>query len=297
MNLSWLEDFLALAATGGFSRAAESRHMTQPAFSRRIRALEDWLGVPLVDRSTQPVELTEAGRWYVGVARDALARMSRMPDEARAIADASAATIRIAATHALSLTFLPAWLRRYEGRVLASPVELVSDVLERCEDAMLEHRVQFVLCHAHRAVPGRLDHRCPSKTVGRDLLLPVSAPTKAKTKTAKYRLDDAKRAPLLGYSAASGMGRIVAALDRTHDATRVVFTAHLAAVLKSMAIEGRGIAWLPESLIADDLAAHRLVEAAPAARRIGIEVRLYRDEALSASAEGFWSAVATDDAG
>ena len=60
MNLSWLEDFLALAASGNFSRAAEERHMTQPAFSRRIRALEEWLGAELFDRSTQPARLTEA---------------------------------------------------------------------------------------------------------------------------------------------------------------------------------------------------------------------------------------------
>ena len=53
MNLIWLEDFLALASTGNFSRA-EERHMTQPAFSRRIRALEEWLGVVLIDRTTHP---------------------------------------------------------------------------------------------------------------------------------------------------------------------------------------------------------------------------------------------------
>ncbi|MCB2102451.1 MAG: LysR family transcriptional regulator, partial [Rhodobacterales bacterium] len=37
MELSWLEDFVALAETGSFSRAAERRNLTQPAFSRRIR--------------------------------------------------------------------------------------------------------------------------------------------------------------------------------------------------------------------------------------------------------------------
>ena len=42
MNLSWIDDFMALAATGNFSRAADERHMTQPAFSRRIRALEEF---------------------------------------------------------------------------------------------------------------------------------------------------------------------------------------------------------------------------------------------------------------
>ena len=50
MNLTCVDDFLALAATGYFSRAAEERHMTQPAFSRRIRALEEWLGAELFDR-------------------------------------------------------------------------------------------------------------------------------------------------------------------------------------------------------------------------------------------------------
>ena len=36
----WLEDFIALARERSFSRAAEQRHVTQPQFSRRIRALE-----------------------------------------------------------------------------------------------------------------------------------------------------------------------------------------------------------------------------------------------------------------
>ncbi|HWU74121.1 MAG TPA: LysR family transcriptional regulator, partial [Sphingomonas sp.] len=53
MELAWLEDFIALSETGNFSRAAELRHVTQPAFSRRIRALEDWVGTPLFERTPQ----------------------------------------------------------------------------------------------------------------------------------------------------------------------------------------------------------------------------------------------------
>ena len=45
LDLEWLEDFLALAETGNFSRAAEARAIAQPAFSRHIRDLEDWVGV------------------------------------------------------------------------------------------------------------------------------------------------------------------------------------------------------------------------------------------------------------
>ena len=296
MNYLWLEDFVALATHGGFSRAAEARHVTQPAFSRRIRALEEWLGVELVDRSRQPVVPTAAGIWFVGVARSALARVERMPDEARAIAEAGAATIRIAATHALSLTFLPAWLRGYEGRVLTAPVELISDVVERCEDAMIDERVQFLLCHAHPQVTGRLDGRFPFAAIGRDVLMPVCA-SAGRRAGAKFTLggEPGKPVPLLAYSAGSAMGRIVASLrgarlERARATT--ILTAHLATVLKSMALDGRGIAWLPKSLIDDDLRTRRLVVAAPASWHIDVEIRLYRSDAtLAPTAESFWAAV------
>jgi len=64
MNIEtkWLEDLVALAATRSFSQAAERRFVTQPAFSRRIRSLENCLGLTLVNRAKTPVELTEAGR-------------------------------------------------------------------------------------------------------------------------------------------------------------------------------------------------------------------------------------------
>ncbi|HBC22829.1 MAG TPA: LysR family transcriptional regulator, partial [Pseudomonas sp.] len=63
MNLEtkWLEDFVALAATRSFSQAAQRRFVTQPAFSRRIRSLEEALGLQLINRSRTPIELTEAG--------------------------------------------------------------------------------------------------------------------------------------------------------------------------------------------------------------------------------------------
>ena len=71
-----------------------------------------------------------------------------------------------------------------------------------------------------------------------------------------------------------------------------VFTAHLSSVLRTMALDGRGIAWLPQSLIADDVAAGRLVEAGPREWCIPMEVRLYRDRvALGKAGEDFWTAV------
>jgi LysR family transcriptional regulator, hypochlorite-specific transcription factor HypT len=297
MNLSWLEDFLALADSGNFSRAAEQRHMTQPAFSRRVRALEEWLGVPLFDRSSHPVTLTESGQWFRTVAHEILNRVARVPDEARAVADASSATLRFAATHALSLTFLPAWLRRLEGRTPIGPIQLVSDVAANCEALMLQGRVQFLLCHAHEQAPGRLDAATfRSVAVGTDTLLPVSAAGRGGKP--RHALDTAgrERVPLLAYSAESGLGRVVRALrGEALEKARAdpVFTAHLATLLKSMALDGRGVAWLPRTLIDDELRDGRLVEAGPARWAIEVEIRLFRRQGSELPvAEAFWQAAA-----
>ena len=73
-----------------------------------------------------------------------------------------------------------------------------------------------------------------------------------------------------------------------------VFTAHHAVLLKTMAMEGRGIAWLPESLIAPDLEAKRLVLAGDLAWCVPIEVRLFRPRAsLSDAAEALWNVVSS----
>ena len=68
MQTLWLEDFIALAQTRSLSRAAELRHVTHPAFGRRIRALEAWAGTPLLERGGSPVRLTPAGEVAAGVA-------------------------------------------------------------------------------------------------------------------------------------------------------------------------------------------------------------------------------------
>jgi DNA-binding transcriptional LysR family regulator len=291
LNLSWLDDFMALAASGNFSRAAEERHMTQPAFSRRVRALEEWLGADLFDRSSQPARLTEAGHWFRKVAQDLQAQVARVPGEARAIAEASATTLRFASTHALSFTFMPRWLRAMEARTELGPVQLVSDVQQKCEALLMQSQVQFLLSHGHASVQGPLEEAAyPSLVVGADQLIPVSAP-------------DAQGHPLhalkpsvqvLGYSNESGVGRILrelkgVALERFN--VQNVMTAHLAPVLRTMALDGRGLAWLPRLLIEDDLAMGRLAAGAPEEWHIDLEIRLYRDRAaIGAAGEVFWAA-------
>ncbi|NVO07091.1 MAG: LysR family transcriptional regulator, partial [Rhodoferax sp.] len=101
--------------------------------------------------------------------------------------------------------------------------------------------------------------------------------------------------PLLTYSSESGMGQILRAtryaeLERI--ATQTPVTAHLASVLRTLALDGRGIAWLPHSLIADDLASHRLLPAAAADWNVELEIRVFRDRTpMGRSAEALWQVV------
>lgn len=289
---------MALAATGNFSRAADERHMTQPAFSRRIRALEEWLGVELFDRSSQPARLTETGHWFRKVAQDLQAEVAKLPGEAHAVAEASSSTLRFAATHALSFTFLPRWLRQLEAHTAMGPVQLVSDVQQRCEALLLQEQVQFMLGHGHANVKGPLDETgCPSLVVGADQLMPVSAV--GSNGHPLHRIPADGKAPglqLLAYSAESGLGRILRALkgpalERLN--AQQVLTAHLASVLRTMALDGRGLAWLPALLVADDLTSGRLVVAATDAWCIDLEIRLHRGRAaLGQAALAFWNAAA-----
>jgi DNA-binding transcriptional LysR family regulator len=79
MDTKWFEDLIAVASTGSLALAARKRHVTQPAFGRRIRALEAWAGMPLVDRSRRPIQLTEAGRKLVAQAQDTLQEQEDVP--------------------------------------------------------------------------------------------------------------------------------------------------------------------------------------------------------------------------
>ena len=104
---------------------------------------------------------------------------------------------------------------------------------------------------------------------------------------------------MLQYGEESGLGRIVRAVlgRRLEGATvKVVFTAHLASVLRTMVLDGRGIAWLPQTLVEDDISGGRVVKAAIADWEIPLGIRLYRErELIGRAAEAFWESVTSDD--
>ena len=187
--------------------------------------------------------------------------------------------LRFAATHSLSLNFFPKWLGGLERKVSLGAVQLLSQSMKECEEALAAGDVQFLLCHYHDAAPGLLDsRRFESLTVAIDRLAPVLAARCART----WRLPGEATAPLpvLAYAPESGLHRILAGtgvLQRSRLSTQTVFTSQMAVLLRTMALDGRGIAWLPVSLIEGDLESGALRHAGDASWEVPVQVRLFRE--------------------
>lgn len=293
MDLDWLKDFLSLAEQKTFSRAAEARSVTQPAFSRRIRALEDWVGTPLFVRGAQGATLTPAGVNFHPAAHELLRSLERARRETKAVGAQDTATLSIAATHALSFTFFPSWIRRVMRSRTLGTLNLISDSMEACEQIMLSGEVHFLLCHFHRDAPTRFEpDRFESVCVGDDVLVPLCAPAAPGQDEGSWSLpgSPSNLVPYLAYSQASGLGRILAGCQggaSIHLATR--FTSHLAATLTTMAREGHGVAWLPQTVAADDRVNNRLVRAGTERFDIPIEIRIFRSlECRNHAADELW---------
>jgi len=296
LDLSWLDDFIALAEHRNFSRAAEARHVTQPAFSRRIQSLEAWVGTPLVRRSPQAVSLNAAGVYLLSRAADITRDLQQMRRGTLKVAGREQAALTIAATHALSFTFFPTWVRASAPLEALGTLNLVSDTMAACERILRAGDADFLLCHHHPDLAEAFDpERFAGIVVGRDHLVPVSA-VDAKG-AALFDLPQPSEAPVrhLAYSASSGLGRILERMGCAPGKALpldTVFTSPLAAALQTMARQGHGIAWLPRSLAQDDIAAGRLACVGAERFAIPVEIRLFRARAAKSSlAEAFWQSV------
>ncbi len=178
MEIKWLEDFVTLADTSSFSRAAEMRNVTQPAFSRRIKQLEGWMGATLISRATMPAELTPAGRNFLPVAQEAIRTLYAARETLRPSHEVG--LLRFAALHTLTVTFFPHWLKALEKAGGAFSTSLMPDRggIEANLESLVGDEADFFLTYAHPEVPFHLDRgKFAALTVAHDRLVPLVAPT------------------------------------------------------------------------------------------------------------------------
>jgi DNA-binding transcriptional LysR family regulator len=291
VETKWLEDFVSLAETRSFSRSAQLRHVTQPAFSRRIQALEAWAGIDLVDRSSYPTRLTPAGVTLRDQALDILGALQTARNMMRSHQVAGQDTIEFAVPHTLAFTFFPQWLMALRLHFGALRSRLIALNVHDAALRLAEGGCDLLIAYHHASHPLQLGpDRYEMLTLGTETLAPYARPDDAGrprfTLPAAASGGDRARVPFLAYGAGAYMARLVEMLLKQagHAALlETVYETDMAEGLKAMALEGHGVAFLPASSVRHELSARRLV---PAATEPGfeltMEVRIYRERPAAA---------------
>jgi DNA-binding transcriptional LysR family regulator len=258
VEISWLEDYLALRDLGSFTAAAERRNTSQPAFSRRIQALETWLGVTLVDRSSRPPSFTPVAVENDAEIRSLLSHFHDLKGRLRG-EQQHASRIRMAVQHSLSISLFP----QLTGRVGAghkNPVYwLHCGQRTECVEMMFRGEVDLLICHETQKVPAALPTTVATRQLlGRDVMVLAGVPSLVK----RFKEPRKRGLPLLTYPRPNFFGqviwdRLMPELSSAFDLETICVSAFSVA-LKQMALAGVGLAWLPRSWIADEIAAGSL---------------------------------------
>lgn len=285
METKWLEDFVSLAETRSFSRSAQLRHVTQPAFSRRIQSLEAWAGANLVDRSSYPTQLTPAGQTLYAQALEMLQALQNTRAMLRGHNAAGQDFIQFAVPHTLAFTFFPAWmagLRESFGPIKSRLTALnVHDAAMR----LAEGGCDVMIAYHHPSLPLQIDpERYDMVVLGHEVLAPYAQ--SGPDGRARFDLPGhvARPLPYLGYAPGAYLGGITDWILKqagTPVHLERVYETDMAEGLKVMALEGHGIAFLPRSAVKKEVQSGALVEVTLPEGQIlalNMEVRAYREK-------------------
>lgn len=292
MQTAWLEDLIALSDCRSFSRAAERRHLTQPAFGRRIRSLEQWAGAPLVLRSRAPVALTPAGERLLEYAVEAVQSMAQARDDLRGLRPDGRESVTLVAGRTLARTIAADWLTGVRRKTGAADIRVRTGSMAETLKWLEQGEAEFMLAYHHPTIALRLSSaRFLQQTVAHDKLVPMVRP---RLLTAREEAG-ARPVPYLAYSDRLALGRLVRDHLVNHaQAPRLaqVIESDSADALLEYAVKGLGVAWLPWSLAVGAARERRLLPFGGKSLQIGFEVRVVRPKRrLGAVAEAMWSAL------
>jgi DNA-binding transcriptional LysR family regulator len=251
VDIRWLQDFLTVAETGSFTRAAQLRNLSQAAFSRRIKSLEGWLGAALVDRTSFPTRLTPDGELFRERAAEIVAQVLETRMSLAGTMVARRNQVRIALPHSLLTGRLPAWWAAWSKKAgLGVLWSVESGNVHEIVPSLVTGNIDLVICyetvHAPIILPAdRYDHI----KVGKELLAPYASVTSLKQQRTGLPGRKGAPAPLLMYSKNAIFAREVdAIIERAPQKLvgRVILETETAEALQAMAAAGHGVAWLPE---------------------------------------------------
>ncbi|MFT5657839.1 MAG: DNA-binding transcriptional LysR family regulator [Gammaproteobacteria bacterium] len=289
MDIKLLEDFVSLATLESFTAAARERRVTQSALSRRIKALEAWLGTELINRGSKTFNLTPQGRIFVPEAELILRRLYNAREAARALNADCQTEISVAAQNSIAQTLFLDWAKRLESRLGKVYVRLISEKLSDCIDLLNQGHVNYLFCYANESLTLPIDtNRFSYITVGKELLIPVTVPNADNTPLFSLPGTIEDPLPFVAYAHDSLFGKVVGQLiqNKSHQCflSRRYENAY-SHMLKSMVRESLGLAWLPISTIVNELEQGTLCRAGGEHWDIKFDIRLYYHHAATSVSE------------
>ena len=241
-DLNDLRLFAAVVANGGFSAAGRALAIPKSRISRRITALENELGVRLVERSTRRFSVTEIGQDVFGHARAALAQADTIEEAAARLKAEPQGLVRMSCppdADRLIANGLPAFLA-------ANPKVRLQMIISNRRVNLIDENVDVAL-----RVRDRLDTDADLqlKIVGHPVSRLVASPALLEALGEPSSLSGLERFPTLGFSELPGVERWTLLGPDGQEESFVHeprLSASNFAFLRQAAIDGLGVAYLPE---------------------------------------------------
>ncbi|CAM3597309.1 LysR substrate-binding domain-containing protein [Parendozoicomonas haliclonae] len=295
LDFKWLEDFLYLKELGSFSAASKARHVTQSAFSRRIQALELWVGVPLFDRTSYPVKLTADGRKFVPYVEKMLTLVKETSDDFALSSLQTDHSIRVVCLHSFALNLIPKLFQVIKNKFNELNFSLTPSVLgvENHFNSILDGTSDIIFVYDMPGMRPAFVHedKFEKIVVCESRIIPVVS------KALSSSLVERDHLPYLAYAKHTFLHQPVNdVIARNELNLEQVFETTLSESLVKMAQLGAGVAWIPSHDMEEELARGDLVRLYPEKTdlEIPVDIVCYRSKASKRQAvNDFWRGLQT----
>ena len=252
MDTHALSAFIEVADTGSFSKAGERLHLSQPAISKRIAALEDSLGQPLFDRVGRRIDLTDAGRTLLPHARRVLAEMEDARRSLSRLSGTVSGRLSIGTSHHIGLHRLPPVLRAFTQAYPDVDLDIhFMDSEDACEE-VAQGRLELGIV----TLPGEPPDALLMQMIWTDPLSVVVAPNHPLAKSGMPSLRELASHPAVLPDERTYTHRIVMSALQAHGvAPRIRLSTNYLETLKMLVAIGLGWSVLPCSMLDDSIVA------------------------------------------
>lgn len=128
-----------------FSKAAQNLYISQPALSARIKKIEDRIGLPLFDRSTTPLKLTEIGEIYIEATKEISRIEQRVEDQINKLTTLKAGQLSIGASNLFAAYVIPQLVTRFKQRFPDIHIRITEGNTTQLESMLSNNYLDFVI--------------------------------------------------------------------------------------------------------------------------------------------------------